>query len=341
MKKTVLNDNRGLTLIELMVGIVILSIVVVPLLHMFITSADTVRKTDIYQDATALAQDQLETIEAKIIADYRRDNCAVYDSSDQTYTFKNVDGSPYDVVVKLNENTIANTTKVAVDNPMDAIIDMNSADQNALNDLYGELTGLTSVTPSPALGNLKRTITITATKVTDGYSLNVLFRYTGSFSGTDKSENSIPVNFDYSIDSSADVKTASSFSLYMFFQAFYSGKDTIIITNPDYSHSDFKVFLVNTNSSTPAIGYKTDIRYFYQTDKNKTLVFTNIPISSYKAFYTDSTWFQAIPAADASLVELKKLNRMYSVNVKVYKHSDYKHSDSEPTLAEMNSEKLN
>ena len=342
MKKPVLCDNRGMTLIELLVGVVILAIVVVPLMHLFITSANTERKNEIYGNATNVAQNQIEEIEAANMEEYMEENHAVPDATAQSYTIKHADvnngGSSFDVLVTLNVNTIANTTKVAFDNPMDAIVDMNSADQSALNELNAELTGLTNVTPLPVLGNLNRTITINATKVTDGYSLDVSFNYIGSFSGTDINEKTIPVSFNYSIGSSADVKASTSVSLYMFFQAFYSSKDTIVIKNPDYTNSDFKVFLVNTNTNTPAPGYKADIRYFYQTDKNKSLVFTNISISSYKAFYTDSTWFQAIPTADAALVELKKLDRMYSVDVKVYQPGT---SYSGTPLAEMSSDKLN
>ena len=43
MKNEIKGDNRGLTLLELIVGVVILAIVVVPLLHTFVTGANTAR----------------------------------------------------------------------------------------------------------------------------------------------------------------------------------------------------------------------------------------------------------------------------------------------------------
>lgn len=346
MIKPVYRDNRGLTLVELMVGVMILAIVVVPLLHTFITSAGTQRKSEIYRNATDEAQNQIETIEAANIEEYISDSGAVVGTDattgKKTYTIQR-DGvssgsSTFDVLTTLNENTVANTTSVAFANPMDAIIDMNSADQVALSALNAQLNGLTDISPQPTLKNLTRTITITAIKGTESYTLDTVFTYTGRFSGTDESDKAASINFSHSIESSADVKIASSFSLYVFFHAYYSSRDTIIIRNPDYSNSDFKVFLVNTNSQAPEVGYKADIRYFYQTDKNKNLVFTNISISSYKAFYTDDTWFQAIPTLDASLVELKKLDRKYTVNVRVYKHG----TNYEGTpIADMDFDKLN
>lgn len=346
MIKPMCKDNRGLTLVELMVGVMILAIVVVPLLHTFITSANTQRKSELYQSATDEAQNLIETIEAANVEEYIRDNGAVEGTNPttgkKTYTIKR-DGvssgsSLFDVIITLNENTVANTTSVAFANPMDAIIDMNSADQAALSTLNFQLDGLTNISPLPTLNNLTRTINITATKGTECYTLNTVFSYAGHFSGTDENDNAATLNFNHSIESSSDVKIASSFSLYVFFHAYYSSRDTISIRNPEYTNSDFKVFLVNTSSQALGVGYKADIRYFYQTDKNKNLVFTNIPISSYKAFYTDNTWFQAIPTEAASLVELKKLDRIYTVNIQVYQRG----TNYEGTpIANMDFNKLN
>ena len=345
MIKPMCKDNRGLTLVELMVGVMILAIVVVPLLHTFITSANTQRKSELYQNATDEAQNLIETIEAANIEEYIRDNGAVEGTDattgKKTYTIKR-DGvsngsSLFDVIITLNENTIANTTSVAFANPMDAIIDMNSADQAALSTLSFQLDGLTNISPEPTLKSMKRTISITATKGNESYTLNTVFSYAGRFSGTDENDKSATLDFNHSIESSADVKIASSFSLYVFFHAFYSNSDTISIKNIEYTKSDFKVFLVNTSSQTPGVGYKADIRYFYQPDKNKNLVFTNISIENYEAFYTDSIWYQAIPTS-ASLVELKKLDRMYTVNISIYKHGT---NYEGPPIADMDFDKLN
>ncbi|MEG2367923.1 MAG: type II secretion system protein, partial [Oscillospiraceae bacterium] len=66
-------DNRGMTLVELLVAVVILGIIVVPLLHTIVTGATTERKSRVAGEATATAQDILETIEAsdaeRILAD--------------------------------------------------------------------------------------------------------------------------------------------------------------------------------------------------------------------------------------------------------------------------------
>ena len=57
-------DNRGLSLVELLIGITILAIVVVPLIHAFITSAATSNKARNLSSETAAAQNILETYRA-------------------------------------------------------------------------------------------------------------------------------------------------------------------------------------------------------------------------------------------------------------------------------------
>ena len=56
-------DDRGLTLVELLVAVAILAIVTAPLLHSFFTSAKTTYKSRQLGDATTCAQNIIETIE--------------------------------------------------------------------------------------------------------------------------------------------------------------------------------------------------------------------------------------------------------------------------------------
>ena len=62
-KKRQLN-NEGFSLVELLIAIVILSIIVVPLLHSFVTSARTNAKSRTTMHATAIAEDVMEMFEA-------------------------------------------------------------------------------------------------------------------------------------------------------------------------------------------------------------------------------------------------------------------------------------
>lgn len=57
-------DNRGMTLVELLLAVTILAIIVVPLLHAFVSSARINRKSKLNQKVTTLGQDIMEGLKA-------------------------------------------------------------------------------------------------------------------------------------------------------------------------------------------------------------------------------------------------------------------------------------
>ena len=64
MRKGFRHDNRGLTLVELLVSVMILGIIAAPLLHAFVSSAGTAAKSRALGDATLAARNVAETIDA-------------------------------------------------------------------------------------------------------------------------------------------------------------------------------------------------------------------------------------------------------------------------------------
>ncbi len=64
MKKDLRHDNRGLTLVELLVSVMILGVIAAPLLHAFVSSAGTAAKSRALGDATLAARNVAETIDA-------------------------------------------------------------------------------------------------------------------------------------------------------------------------------------------------------------------------------------------------------------------------------------
>lgn len=62
-------DNRGLSLIEVLVAMVLLSIVVIPFLHAFITAANTNNKAKEIHRATIVAQSVMEGFKAETLED--------------------------------------------------------------------------------------------------------------------------------------------------------------------------------------------------------------------------------------------------------------------------------
>ena len=62
--KRLKSNNKGFSLIELLVGVAILGVIVIPLLNSFVVSANTARKNKLHGDATTILQNISEQIEA-------------------------------------------------------------------------------------------------------------------------------------------------------------------------------------------------------------------------------------------------------------------------------------
>lgn len=148
-KKRQLN-NEGFSLVELLIAIVILSIIVVPLLHSFVTSARTNAKSRSTMHATAIAEDVMEMFEAHTLEEmsdiYKSDtpagftNTAVKDDTTGIWTYTLRDDSTtsgtYDVVVKVDPT---------------AYSAVNSVDRVDISNLAGNLNAVYSEAADGAL----------------------------------------------------------------------------------------------------------------------------------------------------------------------------------------------
>lgn len=148
-KKRQLN-NEGFSLVELLIAIVILSIIVVPLLHSFVTSARTNAKSRSTMHATAIAEDVMEMFEAHTLEEmsdiYTSDtpsgftNTAVKDDTTGIWTYTLRDDSTtsgtYDVVVKVDPT---------------AYSAVNSVDRVDISNLAGNLNAVYSEAADGAL----------------------------------------------------------------------------------------------------------------------------------------------------------------------------------------------
>lgn len=84
-------NNNGFSLVELLVAVAILSVIVVPIMKSFTTSAITSAKAQSMQNATSLAEKQMESIKTKTINQLENEK-------DESGTFrfaKNIDSNGY------------------------------------------------------------------------------------------------------------------------------------------------------------------------------------------------------------------------------------------------------
>ncbi len=218
MLKAFFKDNRGLTLVELLCGVVILAIVVVPLLHTFLVGASTEAKSRRYGEVTEAAQnlsEQIQTADADLVLSnasaisagakyytYNGSSYALYGTSPYTkapdftalpttyyigipnYSYGN---SSYDALIKLdllNDSATANpanSKNVVVGNQMDASLDMTAADSAAVDALIAECGDLVAnLTIKSLTRSISLNVSRTAVSSTYTYKITGVLTYTAT-----------------------------------------------------------------------------------------------------------------------------------------------------------------
>ncbi|MCH5255825.1 MAG: prepilin-type N-terminal cleavage/methylation domain-containing protein [Lachnospiraceae bacterium] len=134
------SDNKGFTLLEVLIAVIILAIVIVPMLHSFVSSHRMNARSKQYMRATTLAQDEMEIFEKEKLEDLQ-------DTSKFSYTVTGPDTlgegryeflreginndhsgasvSKFDVLVKLDPER-ANTSDRYYDTNSQALFYMNT-----------------------------------------------------------------------------------------------------------------------------------------------------------------------------------------------------------------------
>lgn len=130
------NNERGYTLIELIVAITILAIIAIPLMHGFVTAAKTNAKAREIEQATTVARNTMEKIEATPIEELLK-GIEPHKERDE---LGNVEGLRYDLVYEeVVEDGVAYRVNVRIDNGSssdDGIPMLTDYNQSELAQLY-------------------------------------------------------------------------------------------------------------------------------------------------------------------------------------------------------------
>lgn len=336
-------DNRGLTLLELLVGVAILAIIVTPLLHTFITGANAARKNKIYSDANQAAQNIIEDIEANDMANYLKDNelSLIEDENDPNYgkyfkVQKNVlnNDSKLDARITIEE---ADSATIPFSNQMDARFDMQEVDATAYKMFKSSVYEDEQEEGSTEydFSKLSRYITIDVDYVTEDdpttCKVKITFDYYGTvkkiFTDSEGKPHYENIDFSYPVVSKMNVTQRSdeTFAVFLFFKAydisdgFFDMRKTEINNN---TKNDFNVFLVDVSNHSFDGGTNYDVEYKPKFKDIKAKLLTNMENVTYKVYKrADSIWHTP-EEVGATLVETDSISREYNITVEVYNDND-------------------
>ena len=164
----------------------------------------------------------------------------------------------------------------------------------------------------------------------DTYTVDVLFNYSCTVTYTDNG-GTLSEPFSNTQKSTASVGSIAKtndgspfFSVYMFFDGYYRNtiqNEQVIINNP--TKSDINFFLVNTNKGSVPLTYSSLLWYKYQNFSGNTpvndLVFTNLPADKVTYRASKDDLLRKTLSVTGYLVEEKKQDRKFDVNIKLFK----------------------
>ena len=109
-------QNKGFTIVEVLIAITILAIIVVPLLQAFVTSSRTNAKAKQLMKATTLAQNVMEELKANSLEEIARQFNG-YQSSNSISSLGNAREASWDTSELKYVYPTANPSVIAADNP--------------------------------------------------------------------------------------------------------------------------------------------------------------------------------------------------------------------------------
>ncbi len=333
-------DNRGLTLVELIVGVTLLAIIVTPLLHAFVTGANTERKGRQYGEATVAAENIAEVVEAASLSQLPAalsELGTLEANSSYKLTGVKEGTSTFDATVTLTpsaKSSNINADKIAISNSMDGVIDMTGADRDG----KAAFDNFVALYQSPVITKpLERSmVVVSAVPIPDSdkqYTVTADITYSAAITYTKSGKPGVSMLFSSTQTASVRVsgldnpaKDEPIFSAFLFLSQDISSsaKDLIIIknstSNPDSAvpHEDFNLFLVYPeNTQHPA-----QIQFIPQFDRNAKRVFTNLtsPTGSSITYYAcDRYGWGYKQEITGKLVESYQQNRFFDVAVELFK----------------------
>ncbi|MDR0905902.1 MAG: prepilin-type N-terminal cleavage/methylation domain-containing protein [Oscillospiraceae bacterium] len=344
-------DDRGLSLLELLVAVLVLGILTAPLLHAFLTAANVARNTRSADAATNAAANLIEAVKSeKNIADFAGDIApdadGVYTVPFENYTYQNhaydgavtLDPLPYADSVNGDEFVKYSTAGIKYGAENNSAIDLAALAQFAAP--LAETEGANAM--RAVLSGVSRTIRLDIWENGENLVIDCAFEY--NFGGETITEELAPF---------PSVKNSAIFFFY--YPLYGSAADTVVVRNnmsraENVAIENLQIFLVKQRPSDALLaltgadleGSDNDYIAKYPSNTftleqhrgaNRATLASNVAVNSatlktsaaHGAFrYNDnsllfgSNWIRTSERLENTLVEhYRDTNRMYKITVRL------------------------
>jgi len=331
-----LKSNKGFTLLELMVSVAIFALIISPLIHAFLTSMETSRRSHFLGDATLATHNIIETVKARSASSvitlldggngnpFTSGTIANFDDSEEgIYRFDIMDYSAgmsrFDLRVTLDadEYDVINNMKITDYSPMDGIFSQpisNTENPDVLARTYLENLAIIHGIPFNA-DNMRREITISVDENEDETRITATYVYTlGSLTSN-------PYYYEFYRGRSVEAMK----SVYFCYRPFYRGTDIIEIVNT--ADMNLSLFIVKQPTADDLLEreatYNAEI---HLQSEESTKVFSNFninlnPLSNGARlpgcrFIIDG--WDRTPEISGELVSRTQHERMFRITIQVF-----------------------
>jgi len=341
--KAFVKDNRGVTLVELMIAVIIFAIITIPLLNSFKVATMTAAKSEQMGRVSLAAQNILERIEAsdvsilisdknKAKSELQATDAKYYEKNDDTYVevnYGNTDThciwlqgissgtSSYNAMVEIDPYTAINDKELTVLTPIQLIFSQTDDDPENIvsRDIVLEVERDTE-----NVSNVNAKISYSYEK-----SIAPLADDATGDDSDDKTESALPVAPDGEYTGTLEVPIGEAFSIHMLYTPVFDITDNITIKNPQ--NLDFDLFLVKKLREPDNKDYNCTINQIVGETGTAIDIYTNVYDSMGEGFRDGNIIItyniNGVPAGAEnglknSLVLTQTKERAHMITVKVY-----------------------